>query len=115
MTAPVQPAPATNWPVTAAHPVRAYPRTLAVEPRTFLTAREKATLILAANGNTNRAIGKAMGIGEETVKTRMQAILRKLRVNDRAQAVAVALRLELIDLDDVVVPHGANAGYLTTD
>ena len=72
----------------------------------------RQALVLAANGNTNRAIGRALGIGEETVKTRMQSILRKLRANDRTQAVAVALRLGLIRLDEIAFPPGANRGYL---
>ena len=41
----------------------------------------------------------------------MQSVFRKLRVGDRTQAVAVALRLGLLDLGDVVVPEGANRGY----
>ncbi|MDX2658299.1 LuxR C-terminal-related transcriptional regulator [Streptomyces scabiei] len=113
MTAPVQdsPAPSGAGPVPPAPPVRDYPAALTVEPRTYLTGREREALLLAANGHTNRAIGRALGLGEETVKTRMRKILRKLRVNDRAQAVAVALRLGVLSLDDITVPEGANAGY----
>jgi DNA-binding NarL/FixJ family response regulator len=91
--------------------MRIHPRSLTTEPRTYLTTRERQALVLAANGHTNRAIGRALGIGEETVKTRMQSILRKLRVNDRAQAVAVALRLGVLGMDDITVPAGANCGY----
>jgi hypothetical protein len=50
-------------------------------------------------------------VGLETVKTRMKSILAKLRVGDRAQAVAVGLKLGLIGLDEVAVPEGANRGY----
>jgi DNA-binding NarL/FixJ family response regulator len=81
------------------------------EPRTYLTTRERQALVLAANGNTNRAIGRALGIGEETVKTRMQAVLRKLRVNDRAQAVAVSLAIGVLSVDDIDIPRAANQGY----
>jgi DNA-binding NarL/FixJ family response regulator len=91
--------------------MRVHPRSLTAEPRTYLTTRERQALVLAANGHTNRAIGRALGIGEETVKTRMQSILRKLRVNDRCQAVAVALRLGLVKLEEVNIPEGANRGY----
>lgn len=94
------------------HPMRVHPAALAVaEPRTYITARERQVLVLAANGHTNRAIAHALGLGEETVKTRMRKILRKLRVGDRAQAVAVALRIGLLRLDEIEVPAGANAGY----
>lgn len=114
MTAPVLagPSPAGGGPVPSAHHMRVHPRSLTTpEPRTYLTARERQALVLAANGNTNRAIGRALGIGEETVKTRMKSILAKLRVGDRAQAVAVGLKLGLIGLDEVDVPAGANRGY----
>ncbi|WP_052683160.1 helix-turn-helix domain-containing protein [Streptomyces sp. FxanaA7] len=113
MSAPVQvgPAPSGAGPGSSAPPVRDYPAALTVEPRTYLTGREREALLLAANGYTNRAIGRALGVGEETVKTRMQKVLRKLRVNDRAQAVAVALRLGVLSLDEITVPAGANSGY----
>ncbi|MGH8921972.1 MAG: LuxR C-terminal-related transcriptional regulator [Actinomycetes bacterium] len=76
--------------------------------RTYITWRERQILILAANGNTNQAIGRALGVGEETVKTQMKRVLRKLRVSDRAQAVAVGARLGLFSLEDVVLPPGVN-------
>jgi hypothetical protein len=41
----------------------------------------------------------------------MRSTLRKLRVSDRAQAVAVALRLGLLNLDDIEVPADANVNY----
>jgi DNA-binding NarL/FixJ family response regulator len=91
--------------------MRVHPPALTAPPRTFLTSRERQALVLAANGFTNRAIGRQLGIGEETVKTRMQKVLRKLRVNDRAQAVAVALRIGVLSLDEIAVPAGANCGY----
>lgn len=114
MTAPVQvgPSPSSGGPFRTVPLVREYPKSLTVEPRTFLTRRERQVLVLVANGNTNRAIANALSIGEETVKSRVKSILRKLRVNDRAQAAAVGIRLELIRLDEVDIPAGANCGYL---
>ncbi|WP_218924148.1 response regulator transcription factor [Streptomyces sp. sk226] len=76
-----------------------------------MTARELDVLRLAANGATNQNIAHHLGIGTEAVASRMQSAFRKLRVGDRAQAVAVALRLGLLDLSDVVVPDGANQGW----
>ena len=112
MSAPVQvgPSPSGGGPVPYVPAVRAYPARTD-EPRSYITSRQRQILTLAANGNTNRNIGRALGIGEEAVKSQMQKILRKLRAADRAQAVAVALRLELISLRDVAVPPCANQGY----
>ncbi|WP_330328240.1 response regulator transcription factor [Streptomyces pseudovenezuelae] len=91
--------------------VRAYAARSWSDPRTYITDRERQTLIHAANGKTNASIARAMGVGQETVKTRMQSILRKLRVGDRTQAVAVALCLGLLEMDDVEIPAAANRGY----
>jgi DNA-binding NarL/FixJ family response regulator len=57
-----------------------------------LTQRESEVLGLMVRGLSNRAIAKDLVIGEETIKTHVGAIYRKLDVSDRAQAVAVALR-----------------------
>jgi DNA-binding NarL/FixJ family response regulator len=111
MTAPVLgPSPSGGGPVVSPPPVRGFLRR-PDDPRTYLTGRQVQVLRLAANGNTNRAIGSALGIAEESVKSQMQLIFKKLRVNDRAQAVAVALRLGVLSLEDVIVPKGANRGY----
>jgi DNA-binding NarL/FixJ family response regulator len=53
-------------------------------------------LRLASNGYTNKAIGKELYWSEVQVKRKMQDIYRKLEVNDRAQAVAEAMRHGLI-------------------
>jgi len=57
-----------------------------------LSRRESEVLELMVNGQTNRAIAARLMLGEETIKTHVRSIYRKLGVNDRAQAVAVALR-----------------------
>ncbi|MFC7794599.1 LuxR C-terminal-related transcriptional regulator [Streptomyces cinereoruber] len=93
------------------HPARAYPRRNLTNPRTYVTARQVQVLRLAANGNTNRSIGTTLGIAEASVASQMQLLMRKLRVGDRAQAVAVALVLGLLTADDIKVPEGANQGY----
>lgn len=72
--------------------------------RTFITRRQRQVLVLAANGHTNRAIGRRLGIEEHTVKTLMQDVLRALHVADRAQATAVGMRLGILSLDDIVLP-----------
>jgi two-component system NarL family response regulator len=63
-----------------------------------LSPRELDVLRLAANGNTNRVIGEALGIGEPTVKTHMSTILVKLGASDRTHAVTLALKRGYISL-----------------
>lgn len=75
------------------------------EPVQYLTDRELQVLRLAANGTTNRQIGRQLGTCEDTVKTQIRAILRKLRADDRAQAVAIAMCLGLISATDINVPR----------
>jgi DNA-binding NarL/FixJ family response regulator len=64
-----------------------------VEP---LTAREDQVLQLLAEGLTNRAIARRLGISEHTVKFHVNAILGKLAAQSRADAVMRATRLGLI-------------------
>lgn len=63
-----------------------------------LSPRELDVLRLAANGNTNRVIGEALGISEATVKTHMSTILVKLGASDRTHAVTLALKRGYISL-----------------
>jgi DNA-binding NarL/FixJ family response regulator len=57
-----------------------------------LTQRESEVLGLLVGGHSNRAIAERLTLGEETVKTHVRGILRKLGVTDRTQAVAFAIR-----------------------
>jgi two-component system, NarL family, response regulator len=61
-----------------------------------LTPREIAVLSLVAGGNSNREIGYALSLAEETVKGHIKSILSKLSANDRAHAVALGLRRGII-------------------
>ena len=60
--------------------------------RRGLTQRESEILALVVNGLSNRAIAAKLVIGDETVKTHLSSIYRKLEVSDRTAAVATALR-----------------------
>lgn len=60
--------------------------------RQGLTQRESEILALVVNGLSNRAIAAKLVIGDETVKTHLSSIYRKLEVSDRTAAVATALR-----------------------
>jgi DNA-binding NarL/FixJ family response regulator len=57
-----------------------------------LTQRESQVLELIVRGYSNRTIASRLLLGDETVKTHVRGIYRKLGVNDRSQAVAFALR-----------------------
>ncbi len=61
-----------------------------------ITPRELEILALVAQGNANKAIAAQLGIGEDTVKQHVSRILAKLRVQDRAQATAEAIRRGLV-------------------
>ncbi len=57
-----------------------------------LTHRESEVLALLVSGLSNRGIAARLTLGDETVKSHVRAIYRKLAVSDRAGAVAAALR-----------------------
>ncbi len=57
-----------------------------------LTYRETQILKHIADGNSNKQIARILQISEQTIKNHVSAILRKLNANDRAHAVALALR-----------------------
>ena len=57
-----------------------------------LTQRESEILSLVVTGASNRGIAAKLIIGEETVKTHLSSIYRKLGVGDRTSAAATALR-----------------------
>ena len=67
---------------------------LLAEPE--ITPREREILTLVAAGKANKEIGAALGIAEDTVKRHVSSILDKLRVNDRAQATAEAIRRGIV-------------------
>jgi DNA-binding NarL/FixJ family response regulator len=60
--------------------------------RQGLTQRESEILSYVVNGLSNRGIATKLLIGDETVKTHLSSIYRKLGVGDRTGAVATALR-----------------------
>jgi DNA-binding NarL/FixJ family response regulator len=60
--------------------------------RLGLTQRESEVLSLMVAGSSNRAIAARLVIGEETIKSHIRSIYRKLEVTDRAAAVVKALR-----------------------
>ena len=57
-----------------------------------LTPRETQILNYIAEGNSNKQIAYILEISEQTIKNHVSSILRKLNANDRAHAVALAMR-----------------------
>lgn len=63
-----------------------------------LSERELAVLRLMAQGMSNAGIATALIISESTVKSHVNRLLSKLGVNDRTQAVIVAVKRGLVSL-----------------
>jgi DNA-binding NarL/FixJ family response regulator len=59
---------------------------------TPLSKREREILQKVADGATTRQVATDLGISPHTVKTHLERIFEKLGANDRAQAVAIAIR-----------------------
>ena len=57
-----------------------------------LTHRESEVLSLIVTGLSNRGIATRLVVSDETIKSHLRSIYRKLGVSDRAGAVATALR-----------------------
>jgi DNA-binding CsgD family transcriptional regulator len=76
-----------------------------VTARPELTRRQRELLLLIANGYSNERIARQQGITANSVTEVLTAAYRRLGVADRAQAVAVALRLGVIDMGDIRIPE----------
>jgi DNA-binding NarL/FixJ family response regulator len=62
------------------------------------TPREQEVLGLLSQGLPNRAIAERLGISRHTVKFHVNALLQKLGVQRRTEAVVRAARLGLVVL-----------------
>ncbi len=62
-----------------------------------LTIREREVLTLVAAGDSAPQIGRRLHLSTGTVKTHLQHLYEKLEVNDRAAAVAEAMRRGLLE------------------
>ena len=62
-----------------------------------LSPREIEILQKVAYGSTTKEVADQLGISFHTVKTHLERIFEKLGANDRAQAVAIAIRKQLVE------------------
>jgi DNA-binding NarL/FixJ family response regulator len=67
-------------------------------PRAELSDREQQVLELLAQGKSNKAIAALLGISEATIKCHVSVIHAQLNVQDRTQAVLVALQRGLVHM-----------------
>lgn len=66
-----------------------------------LTGREQQILKLIAQGFTNRQISRHLSISESTAENHIHHIYTKLRISNRAQAVAHVFRIIMAQQDQV--------------
>jgi len=68
--------------------------------RSNLTPREHQVLQLVAKGLTNKEIGRALGISDNTARNHVNSIIEKLEVSDRTEAATIAISQGLIPMMD---------------
>ncbi len=69
-------------------------RVTASSPEVDLTERERQVLRMIAGGNSNKMIGRKLGITEGTVKVHVKNLLHKLGLRSRVEAAVWALENE---------------------
>ena len=91
----------------SAHPDEAPPPQARESLHEFgLTARQIEVLSLAAQGKSNPAIARHLGIVEGTVKLHMSAIFKALDVQNRSEAVLLASRLQSVTFQQIKDSEG---------
>lgn len=68
--------------------------------RSNLTPREHQVLQLVAKGLTNKEIGRAFGISDNTARNHVNSIIEKLDVSDRTEAATIAIRQGLVSITE---------------
>jgi DNA-binding CsgD family transcriptional regulator len=62
-----------------------------------LTRRQRQILQLYADGQSTARVAKRLGLSAETIRTHTKGIFARLSARDRGHAVAIAMRLGLIE------------------
>lgn len=65
--------------------------------RHLLTEREGTIIAFIGSGQTNKEIARELGVTPETIKSHLKRIFQKLSASTRAQAVARAQNIGLIE------------------
>ncbi|MFC2013071.1 response regulator transcription factor [Chloroflexota bacterium] len=73
-----------------------------------LSPRELEILNHIACGYINKQVARKLGISEQTIKNHMSSILRKLEVNDRTQAVVMAMSCGWVSVNSLESPKSAD-------
>jgi two-component system NarL family response regulator len=68
--------------------------------RADLSAREMDVLQLLIRGRSNKEIGSALYVSEDTVKAHLKTLFVKLGVRDRTEAAISAIRHGIVHLDE---------------
>src|SRR3954469_18200724 len=66
--------------------------------RPSLTSREVGVLELVAKGLSNKEIGAALFVSEDTIKTHLKHVFTKMGVGDRTEAALLAIQRGIINL-----------------
>ncbi|WP_233569542.1 response regulator transcription factor [Planomicrobium sp. Y74] len=82
----------------SANSENAYHQTAVRSPYHLLSWREVEVLQLLGEGHSNKRLAELLYISDKTVKNHIAAILRKMGVRDRTQAVVKALKKGWIEL-----------------
>ncbi len=72
---------------------------LRTAPHESLTPREREVIVLVALGLRNSEVAQKLFISEETVKTHLNNIFRKLNLRDRVELTLYAARIGVVRLD----------------
>lgn len=78
--------------LTGPSPVRGEPRPAAASPTDTLTPRERDVVERLVAGRSTNHMAADLGVSRSTVHSHVQAVLRKLGVNSRLEAVSTYLR-----------------------